>query len=80
MNSIKPVDDKTGEIFVAVDGKVKKIKIKILGNVGELFRLEAFNPDDANLVIAGSQVITDHIHFLQHDEPVRIIKTTELMP
>jgi len=52
--------------------------VKILDNVGELFRLEAFNPDDANMVTAGSQIITDHIHFLQHDEPVRIIKIVEL--
>ena len=78
MNSIKPIDDKTGEIFVAVDGKAKNVKVKILDNVGELFRLEAFNPDDANMVTAGSQIITDHIHFLQHDEPVRIIKIVEL--
>ncbi len=80
MNSIKPVNDKTGEIFVAVDGKAKKVKVKILGSVGELFRLEALNPGDAGLVIVGSQVITDHIHFLQNDEPVRIIKTKELIP
>lgn len=78
MNSIKPIDDRTGEIFVAVNGKAKKVKVKILGNVGELFRLEAFNPVDANLVTEGSQIITDHIHFLQHDEPVRIIKIVEM--
>ncbi|GAX61921.1 efflux transporter [Candidatus Scalindua japonica] len=78
MNSIKPIDDRTGEIFVAVDGKAKKVKVNILDNVGELFRLEAFNPDDANLVTAGSQVITNHIHFLQHDESVRIINIAEM--
>ena len=80
MNSIKPVNDKTGEIFVAVDGKAKKVKIKILSNVGELFRIEALNPGDENLVISGARVITDHIHFLQHDEPIRVIKTAELTP
>jgi RND family efflux transporter MFP subunit len=78
MNSIKPVNDKTGEIFVAVDGKAKKIKVKILSNVGELYRIEAFDPGDTNLVTTGSRVITDHIHFLQHDEPIRIIKTAEM--
>jgi RND family efflux transporter MFP subunit len=78
MNSIKPVNDKTGEIFVAVDGKAKKIKVKILSNVGELYRIEALDPGDANLVTTGSRVITDHIHFLQHDEPIRIIKTAEM--
>jgi multidrug efflux pump subunit AcrA (membrane-fusion protein) len=80
MNSIKPVNDKTGEIFVAVDGKAKKIKVKILSNVGELYRVEALDPGDANLVTTGSRVITDHIHFLQHDEPIRVIKITELKP
>ena len=77
MNSIKPVNDKTGEIFVAVDGKAKKIKVKILSNVGELYRVEALDPGDASLVTTGSQVITDHIHFLQHDESIRIIKIVE---
>jgi hypothetical protein len=80
MNSIKPIDDKTGEIFVAVDGKAKKVKVKILGNEGELFRLEAFDPDDAGIVTPGARIITDHIHFLQHDEPIRVIKTVELTP
>ena len=80
MNSIKPINDKTGEIFVAVDGRAKKIKVKILGNVGELFRLEAFDPGDVGTVTPGARVITDHIHFLQHDEPIRIIKTAELKP
>jgi RND family efflux transporter MFP subunit len=80
MNSIKPIDDKTGEIFVAVDGKAKKVKVKILGNEGELFRLEAFDPGDADIVTAGARIITDHIHFLQHDEPIRVIKTVELTP
>jgi RND family efflux transporter MFP subunit len=79
MNSIKPVNDKTGEIFVAVDGKAKKIKVKILSNVGELFRIEALDPGDVNLVTTGSQVITDHIHFLQHGESIRIIKVAEMI-
>lgn len=80
INSIKPIDDKMGEIFLAVDGTAKKIKVKILSNVGELFRIEAFDPGDTNLVTTGSRVITDHIHFLQHDESIRVIKIAELKP
>jgi RND family efflux transporter MFP subunit len=80
MNSIKPVSDKTGEIFVAVDGKAKIVKVKILSSVGELFKIEALDPDDANLVSIGSRVIRDHIHFLQHDESIRVIKIEELNP
>jgi hypothetical protein len=80
MNAIKPIDDKMGEIFVAIDGKAKKVKVKILSNVGELFRLEAFDTGDVGIVTAGARIITDHIHFLQHDEPVRVIKVVELKP
>jgi hypothetical protein len=80
MNSIKPIDDKTGEIFVAVDGKAKKVKVKIFSNVGELFKIEALDSGDAGIVTAGARIITDHIHFLQHDEPIRVIKTVELKP
>ena len=80
MNSIKPVNDKTGEIFVAVDGKAKKVKVKILSNIGELFRIEVLDPGDTDLVTTGSQIITDHIHFLQHDESIRVVKIAELKP
>ena len=80
MNSIKPVDDKTGEIFVAVDGKAKKVEVKILGNVGELFRLKALDPGEDNLLKEGARVIRDHIHFLQHEEPIRVIKIVEQKP
>ena len=80
MNSIKPIDDKTGEIFVAVDGKAKKVKVKILSNVGELFRVEAVDPNEANMIVAGSEVITDYIHFLQDEEPIRVIKKVKLNP
>jgi multidrug efflux pump subunit AcrA (membrane-fusion protein) len=80
MNSIKPIDDKTGEIFVAVDGKAKKVKVKILDNVGELFRVEAVDPNEANMMATGSEVITDYIHFLQDEEPIRVIKKVELKP
>ena len=80
MNSIKPVDHKTGVIFVARSGKAKKVKVKILENVGELFRIEALGPEETDLVTPGALVITDHIHFLHHNEPVSVIKTVELKP
>jgi RND family efflux transporter MFP subunit len=80
MNAIKPINDEMGDIFVALDGKAKKVRVKILSNVGELFRLEAFDPGDTNLVTVGSRVITDYIHFLQHNEPIRVIKIMELKP
>jgi hypothetical protein len=77
MNSIKPVEEKVGEIFLAINGKATKVRVKILDNVGELFRLEALDPGEANLVKPGAQVIIDHIHFLQHEEPIRVIKIVE---
>ena len=79
MNSIKPIDNKTGEIFIAVDGRAAKVKVKILNNAGELFRIEALNPEDAGLVTTGANVIIDHIHFLVNNESVRVVKTVELM-
>ncbi|NOG84250.1 MAG: HlyD family efflux transporter periplasmic adaptor subunit [Planctomycetes bacterium] len=80
MNSIKPVDEKVGEIFLAIDGKATKVRVKILDNVGELFRLEALDPNEANLVKAGAKVIIDHIHFLQNEEPIQVIKLVEQRP
>jgi hypothetical protein len=80
MNSIKPIDDKTGEIFIAKDGKARRVKVRILDNVGELFRVEAVDPNEVNLMAAGSEVITDYIHFLQDEEPIRVIKKVELKP
>ncbi|MDR4505768.1 MAG: efflux RND transporter periplasmic adaptor subunit [Candidatus Scalindua sp.] len=77
MNCIKPVDETTGEIFIAVDGRAREVKVKILDNVGELFLLEALDPGEDSLLKAGVLVITDHIHFLQHEEPIRVIKIVE---
>ena len=54
--------------------------MKLLGNVGELFRVEAANPGGSGLITAGSRIITDYIHFLVDGEPVRIVKMTELKP
>lgn len=80
MNSIKPFDDKTGEVFLAVDGRARKVRVKIFDNVGELFRLEALDSGEDNLLKSGTRVITDHIHFLEHDEPIRVIKIMEQKP
>jgi hypothetical protein len=80
MNSIKPIDEETGEVFIARDGKVRMVKVRILDNVGELFRVEAVDSNEVNLMTAGSEVITDYIHFLQDNEPIRVIKKVELKP
>ena len=59
---------------IKVDARLKKI----LGQVGELLRIKGADP--ANQAAAGVSVITDHIHFLQDGEPVRVIKRVELRP
>jgi HlyD family secretion protein len=75
MNAIKPVDEERGEVFVAVDGRARKVEVKLLDKVGELYRVEA-----AGLLEAGARVILDYIHFLQEGEPVQVIKMKELKP
>ncbi|MBC8549830.1 MAG: HlyD family efflux transporter periplasmic adaptor subunit [Candidatus Brocadiales bacterium] len=57
MNSIKPIDDKTAEIFVARNGKAKKVKVRILENVGELFSIEALDPGEDSLVAPGAWLL-----------------------
>ncbi|MDR4506621.1 MAG: efflux RND transporter periplasmic adaptor subunit [Candidatus Brocadiaceae bacterium] len=80
MSSIIPVDETTGVLFIADNGRARKVTVKILDNVGELFRVEAVDQRDDHLVAAGSRVITDYIHFLQDEEPVKVIKRLEIHP
>ena len=69
---------KTGDVFVVIDGVAKKVRIKIKGNVGELFHIGPADPAQADLLLPGSQVISDQIHFLQDGESVRVVKTVGL--
>lgn len=78
MNAIKPIDETTGVIFVADNGKARKIQVKIRDNVRELFQIEAAEQRDAGLIAPGAQVIIDYLHFLRDEEPVQIIKKEEL--
>ncbi|MCZ6817159.1 MAG: hypothetical protein O7F76_10775, partial [Planctomycetota bacterium] len=79
MNAIKPIDDHTGEVFVAADGSARQVRVKLFEHAGELVRIAAADEEDADLIAAGSRVIMDHVHFLRDGEPVRVIKTVELM-
>lgn len=80
MNVIKPIDDHTGEVFVAADGLARQLRVQLFEHAGELVRIAAADEEDAALIAAGSRVIMDHVHFLLDREPVRIIKTVEYMP
>jgi multidrug resistance efflux pump len=80
MDSIRPIDPTSGEIFLAEDRKARLVKVKILGQVGELFRIEALSPDDAGRVASGAEVISDYIHYLNDGEPIRAVKTREVKP
>ena len=77
MNTIRPIDSESGIIFTVQEGRAREVSVKIVGHVGELFRIESADPADAPLVAAGSVVITNHIHFLQNNESVRIVRTVE---
>jgi len=80
MDSIRPIDPTSGEIFLAEDRKARLVKVKILGQQGELFRIEALSPDDAGRVAPGAEVISDYIHYLNDGEPVRVVRTREVKP
>jgi len=80
MDSIRPIDRTSGEVFLAEDRQAKLVKIKILGQVGELFRIEAMSPDDAGRVAPGASVISDYIHYLNDGEPIRVVRTREVKP
>ncbi len=72
MDTVIPVDETNGVIFLVEDRRAKRTPVRLLGNVGELFRIEADG------VRAGALVITDSVHFLQDGEDVRVAGRREL--
>jgi len=80
MNTIKPLDETTGMVFIAAAGKARGVQVRILDNAGELFRIEAIDDGNGGLLAPGAQVITDHVHFLIDGEPIRVVRTVELKP
>jgi len=80
MDAIRPVDQKSGSIFVAVDGKAREVEVKMVSNIGSFFRIEAANASDAPLIKPGARVITDFIHFLEDGELVHVVKTADRLP
>ncbi|UCC29390.1 MAG: HlyD family efflux transporter periplasmic adaptor subunit [Phycisphaerales bacterium] len=72
MDTVIPIDETNGVIFLVEDRRAKRTPVRLLGNVGELFRVEADG------VRAGALVITDSVHFLQDGEDVRVAGRREL--
>lgn len=74
MAAIQPVDEHNGRVFVVKDSRAKRVAVKLLGHVGDQFRIEATNATDASLIAEGAQLINKGIHFLVPGEPVRVVK------
>jgi hypothetical protein len=72
MDTVVPVDETNGVIFLVEDRRAKRTPVRLLGKVGELFRVEADG------LHAGALVITDSVHFLQDGESVRVAGRREL--
>jgi len=77
LSALRPTADGVGLVFLADDGRVRPIEVRIVETLGELARIEAAR--EGELAI-GARVIVDHVHFLQPDEPVSIVRTVELRP
>jgi hypothetical protein len=49
------------------------VSVRVVETVAELARIEGD-------LAAGAKLIVDHVHFLQPEEPVRVVRTIELAP
>ena len=74
MAAIQPVDEHNGRVFVVKDSRAKEVAVKLLGHVGDQFRIEAANAKDSALIAEGVQLINKGIHFLVPGEPVWVVK------
>lgn len=74
MDVIRPIGEQRGHVFVVADGKAQRAAVKLLGHVGDQFRIEPADPGQAQLVREGAQLINKDIHFLVPGEPVRVVK------
>lgn len=73
LDAIRPRGGREGYVFLAREGKARKVRVTIVGQVGSMARVEA----DAAELHAGDSVIVDYVHFLQDGEPVRVIKKSD---
>ena len=78
MNAIKPIDKKTGAIFIVDGNSARKIAVAIGESVGELILVKPTDPQLSEKMTAGARLISDHVHFLQDGESVRVVKTEEI--
>ena len=72
MDAILPVGEDRGVLFLEVDGRVRRVEVRLLDRVRMYSRVEGEG------VAAGARVITDYIHFLQDGERVRGTRTLEM--
>jgi multidrug resistance efflux pump len=77
LSAVRPGADGVGKVFLADNGRVRVVDVRIVETLGELARIEAAREGE---LASGSRVIVDHVHFLQPDEPVSVVRVVELKP
>lgn len=77
LSALRPGAAGDGKIFLADNGRVRVVDVRIVGTLGVLARIEAAAGE---ALASGSQVIVDHVHFLQAGERVSVVRVVELEP
>ena len=77
LSALRPGTEGFGKVFLADNGRVRQVDVRIVATLGELARIEA-TPTEA--LASGARVIVDHVHFLQPGEPVSVVRVVELVP
>lgn len=80
MSSILPIGDDEGEIFVADEGKARKMRVRLFDNVEDLFRIEAMSESEKQWLVPGAKAVLDPVHFLRDGDPIRIVEEVEQQP
>jgi multidrug efflux pump subunit AcrA (membrane-fusion protein) len=79
MRALTTSDGGGRALFVEQGGAARRVSVNVIDVVGELLLVEPAGGSGADLLTAGNQVIVDLVHFLQDGEPVRVVKTRELL-
>ena len=71
-DAVKADKDGGNVLFLAVDGKAKRVNVRVVDVLGQYARIEGEG------IEPGAAVIADYVHFLVDGEPVRVIRRREL--
>jgi len=77
MSSVSSRTQDEGVIFVVVDETARRVSIRIHDSLGAYFRVEGADEASAKLLVSGSRIILDYVHFLEDGEPVKVTRTVK---